>query len=185
VLLRDARFEVVLIAACAHGGVIGANNQLPWHLPEDLAHFKSLTTGHCIIMGRKTFESIGRALPHRRSIVISRQAGASALHAIEGIETAASLEEALALSQTASGDTALSPVFIIGGAQLYAQAIHWADRIELTEIDLTIEGDAFFPEISSVDWDKSVYAVSTDPKISRSGVPYRFLTCRRKSGKAV
>jgi dihydrofolate reductase len=181
VFLKESRFEVVLIAACAHRGVIGANNQLPWHLPEDLAHFKSLTTGHSIIMGRKTFESIGRALPMRRSIVISRQAGALALQSVEGIETTASLEEALALSQTTKGSTALSPVFIIGGAQLYAQAIHRADRIELTEIDLTIDGDAFFPEISSADWDTSPYMPSPDPKISRSGLPYRFLTCCRKS----
>ncbi len=177
----NPKFETVLIVACAKGGVIGVNNSLPWRLPEDLAHFKRLTTGHCIIMGRKTFESIGRALPNRRSIVVTRDTLHSPLQAIKGVELAGSLREALDLSQKTNMDFPVSPVFIIGGAQLYEQAISLAERIELTEIDLEIEGDVFFPAISPALWDISNFDANRETLVSSSGLRYRFLTCRRAS----
>jgi dihydrofolate reductase len=181
-------FEKVLIVACANGGVIGVNNGLPWRLPEDLAHFKRLTTGHCIIMGRKTHESIGRPLPNRRNIVVTRHPASSALRTVAGIELAASLDEALALSQTpplidqnlAVSSTPKSPVFIIGGAQLYEQAMTIADRIELTAIDLDVAGDAFFPTISAQHWVTSSFPGFESPMLSGAGLSYRFQTCRRK-----
>jgi dihydrofolate reductase len=180
-LVADSKFETVLIVACAKGGVIGINNELPWRLPEDLAHFKRLTTGHCIIMGRKTYESIGRPLPNRRSIVVTRDKRNSALRNAKGVELAASLQGALELGQTISLDIPSSPVFIIGGAQLYEQAIHFADRIELTEIDLEIAGDAFFPKISAENWHIPDVDSKAETLVSSSGLRYRFLTYRRKS----
>lgn len=140
--------EVVVIAAVAKNRVIGKDNQLIWNIPEDMAHFKALTAGHTVIMGRKTWESLPprfRPLPGRRNIVISRQTD----HAAPGAELANSLENALKLASTA--DT----VFIIGGEQIYAQAMALADRLEITEVDLEPEGDAWFPEISTVNWKKT------------------------------
>jgi dihydrofolate reductase len=139
---------IVIIAAVAKNGVIGNHNALPWHLPEDMQHFKALTTGHAVIMGRKTWESLPprfRPLPGRRNIVISRQAD----YAAPGAEVADSLENALKLASTGAS------VFIIGGEQIYAQAMALADRLEITEVDLAPEGDAWFPEISTVNWKKT------------------------------
>ncbi len=185
-----SRVETVLIVACAKGGVIGVNNTLPWRLPEDLAHFKRHTTGHCIIMGRKTFESIGRALPNRRSIVVTRQSATTSLRSIAGVECADSLEAALALSQNPAPSLAQglltmtrteyprSPVFIIGGAQLYKQAIQHVQRIELTEIDLEIPGDSFFPAIDPEIWEMSEGGETLQ---SSAGLSYRFVTYRRSN----
>ncbi|UCV18437.1 dihydrofolate reductase [Ferribacterium limneticum] len=140
--------EVVIIAAVAKNRVIGKDNQLIWNIPEDMAHFKALTAGHTVIMGRKTWESLPprfRPLPGRRNIVISRQTD----YAAPGAELADSLENSLKLASSA--DT----VFIIGGEQIYAQAMALADRLEITEVDLEPEGDAWFPEISTVNWKKT------------------------------
>jgi dihydrofolate reductase len=137
--------EVVIIAAVAKNRVIGRNNQLIWNIPEDMAHFKALTAGHTVIMGRKTWESLPprfRPLPGRRNIVISRQAD----YAAPGAEVADSLENALKLASTAA------TAFIIGGEQIYMQAMALADRLEITEVDLEPEGDAWFPEIPAVNW---------------------------------
>ncbi|MFZ2973379.1 MAG: dihydrofolate reductase [Ferribacterium limneticum] len=140
--------EVVIIAAVAKNRVIGKDNQLIWNIPEDMAHFKALTAGHTVIMGRKTWESLPprfRPLPGRRNIVISRQTD----YAAPGAELADSLENSLKLASSA--DT----VFIIGGEQIYAQAMALADRLEITEVDLEPEGDAWFPEIATVNWKKT------------------------------
>jgi dihydrofolate reductase len=140
--------EIVVIAAVARNRVIGKDNRLLWNIPEDMAHFKSLTSGHTVIMGRKTWESLPprfRPLPGRRNIVISRQAD----YAAPGAEIANSLENALKLASTAAA------VFIIGGEQIYRQAMAVADRLEITEVDLEPEGDAWFPEIAAVDWEKT------------------------------
>jgi dihydrofolate reductase len=155
--------EIVIIAAVARNRVIGKDNQLLWNIPEDMAHFKTLTAGHTVIMGRKTWESLPprfRPLPGRRNIVISRQAD----YAAPGTELADSLENALKLASTAA------TVFIIGGEQIYRQAMALADRLEITEVDLEPEGDAWFPEIAAVDWEKTA-------KTEGSG--YAFLTLRR------
>lgn len=124
-----------LIAAVARNGVVGVDNRLPWQLPEDLRYFKATTTGRTIIMGRKTYDSIGRPLPQRRNIVVTRNLAWRA----DGVETAPSLAAALALA----GE--VDEVFLIGGAMLYAEAIGVADRLYLTEIAADIVGDAYFP----------------------------------------
>ena len=183
--------EIVLVVATAHNNVIGKDNQLPWHLPEDLAHFRKVTTGHCIIMGRKTFESIGKALPNRRSIVISHSpqpAPALAGAGPESIEWASSLEQALTMSQQdlAPAKWPSTPVFVIGGAQLYKQSIHLARRIEQTEIDIDIDGDAWFPDIDAAQWQLAGEpAASGDQgattQVSKTGLSYRFLSWHRKN----
>lgn len=162
--------EVVIIAAVAKNRVIGKDNQLIWNIPEDMAHFKALTAGHTVIMGRKTWESLPprfRPLPGRRNIVISRQAD----YAAPGAEMANSLENALKLVSTAE------VVFIIGGEQIYTQAMAVADRLEITEVDLEPEGgDAWFPQTPTVDWEKT--AKNTPP--SQSGTGFSFVTYRRQ-----
>lgn len=121
---------------------IGNNNQLLVHFPADLKRFKSITTGHSIIMGRKTFESMGRALPNRRNIVVSRQAGLM----LPGAEITSSIENAVALCE------AEQEVFIIGGAEIFKQALPLLSRIYLTRIHKSFQADTFFPEISSQQW---------------------------------
>ena len=130
----------IIVATDKNNG-IGINNQLPWHLPEDLAHFKKTTSGHPIIMGRKTFESIGRPLPNRHNIVVSR----NVQWAHEGVSRVASLEEAESLV----GD---AEAFIIGGAQIYQQALVLAHKIIMTEIQQEYACDAFFPRINRQEW---------------------------------
>jgi len=157
--------EIVIIAAVARNRVIGKDNRLLWNIPEDMAHFKALTSGHTVIMGRKTWESLPprfRPLPGRRNIVVSRQAGYTA----PGAEVADSLENALKLASTTT------VVFIIGGEQIYTQAMTVADRLEITEVDLEPEGDAWFPEIVAAEWEKTA---KTD------GASFSFTTYRRRT----
>jgi dihydrofolate reductase len=132
---------ITLLAAVGANLVIGRDGTMPWHLPEDLGHFKATTMGHTMVMGRKTYDSIGRALPGRRMIVITRQPG---WHA-PSIEVAHSLAEALALA----GPT---EVFIIGGGEIYQQALPFADRMLLTEVEQSPEGDVVFPAIEPTQW---------------------------------
>jgi len=126
----------------AENGVIGRDNALPWHLPNDLKRFKALTTGHSIIMGRRTFESIGRVLPDRRTIVITRNPEFRA----PGAEVAHSLDDALALTE---GE---DEVFVVGGAELYRTALAQVDRIYLTMVHATVEGDVRFPAWNPAHW---------------------------------
>ncbi len=126
-----------LIAAVARNGVIGFNGQIPWRLPEDLRHFQELTMGHTVIMGRRTYESIGRPLPGRQNVVVS-----STLTDLEGYVVARSLQEALALADR-------QEIFIIGGARLYREALPLAEQLDLTVVELEPVGDTWFPE---VDW---------------------------------
>ncbi len=156
--------EIVVIAAVARNRAIGKDNKLLWHIPEDMARFKTLTAGHTVIMGRKTWESLPprfRPLPGRRNIVITRQPD----YAAPGAELAASLENALKLASTAT------LVFIIGGEQIYTQAMAIADRLEITEVDQKPEGDAWFPEIAAVDWGKTA---------KTEGNGFAFVTYRRR-----
>jgi dihydrofolate reductase len=150
--------RITLIAAVARHGVIGAGNTMPWHLPEDFAYFKRMTTGHPLVMGRRTFDSIGRVLPGRRSIVITRQAGWS--HA--GVETAHSFAEALALAGPAD------EVFVAGGGEVYAEAMPWAHRLLVTEVDLEPEGDVRFPTIDPAVW----HETSREPRDGFAWVTY-------------
>jgi dihydrofolate reductase len=137
---------VSLIVAAAANGVIGRDNRMPWHLPEDLAHFKRLTLGHPVIMGRKTCESIvaalGKPLPGRANIVVTRQAHFAA----PGCTVASSLEAALGAARGAD------EVFVIGGAEIYRLALARADRVYLTRIDAEVEGDATFPTLDPAEW---------------------------------
>lgn len=133
---------LTLIVARARNGVIGRDNTLPWRLPEDLQHFKRTTLGAPIIMGRKTWDSIGRPLPGRRNIVVSRNRNL----ALEGAEVVGSLEDAQRLC------VGVEQVFLIGGAQLYAEALPSADRLIVTEIDADVEGDAHFPAVDRAKW---------------------------------
>lgn len=156
-----------LIAAVARNGAIGRDNKLLTRISEDLKFFKRTTLGCPVIMGRKTWDSIGRPLPGRRNIVISRNAQWQA----EGAERAASLQEALARVQDAP------KVFVIGGGEIYAEALPLADQLVLTEIDADFEADAFFPA-----FDRSQFnAVASDPQTSEEGHRYRWVTYTRQS----
>ncbi len=165
--------RVTIVVARARGGVIGAGNGLPWHLPEDLKHFRTTTMGHAIVMGRKTFESIGRALPGRRTIVVSRNPHWT--HA--GCENASSLEAAVALAAQPGPDPSISTeeVFVVGGEQLFRDAIGIAQRAIVTEIDLEVAGDAHFPELDPRQW----RVHSRSEHRSASGPRYAIIDYRR------
>jgi dihydrofolate reductase len=153
--------RVYLVAAVAANGVIGASGRLPWHLPEDLRHFKSLTLGHPVIMGRRTWEALGRALPGRENIVVTRTPGYEA----PGASVAASLDAALALC--AGEPTA----FVIGGGELYAEALAVADGLVLTEIQRDYPGDARFP-----DYDRSAWReTQRKPQTGADGLRFDFV----------
>ena len=158
---------IVLIAAVAKNGVIGKDNALPWHLPEDLKHFKALTTGHAVIMGRKTWESLPerfRPLPGRHNIVVTRNPAYQAA----GATVVTSLEAARKVD---AGGTA----FVIGGAELYAHALPLAQRLELTEIAADIDGDAFFPAYDRTQWREAKREAGT----GADGLRYAFVTYER------
>ncbi|KFZ39225.1 diacylglycerol kinase [Shewanella mangrovi] len=158
--------HIAMIAAMAHNRVIGKDNQMPWHLPEDLRHFKAMTLGKPVIMGRRTFESIGRPLPGRCNIVVSRQQD---YHA-DGITLVASLQEAL----LAAGD--VEEVVIIGGGQLYREALPLAQRLYLTEIQLDVDGDTTFP-----DWDDGSWQIESETVgKSDNGLEFRFISLTKK-----
>lgn len=165
-----ARPLLALIAACARGGVIGIENRLPWHLPEDMKFFRETTRGKPVIMGRKTWESLPdafRPLPGRLNIVVSRNPDFQAA----GGQVVASLEAARA----AAGDADIA--FVIGGAELYRQALPLADRLLLTEIDRDYAGDAFFP-----DFDRSVWReTARQPHVAESGLPFAFVSYERNA----
>jgi len=168
------RPRVTIIVARARNGVIGHRNALPWHLPEDLRHFKAVTTGHAILMGRKTFESIGRALPGRRTIVVTRNP--EWRH--EGCERAASLAEAIAIAARPGPDPAIATdeVFVIGGAQLYREALARADRALVTEIELEPVGDAHFAALGPPEW--TLHASRAE--VSAGGLAFRIEDWERR-----
>lgn len=140
--------RLAIIVAQAENRVIGTNNKLPWHLPEDLRYFKQVTMSKPIIMGRKTYESIGRPLPGRTNIVISRQPD----YAPDGVRVVASLEAAMELAESISVIDGAEEVMVIGGAQIYEQALAVADRLYLTQVHASVEGDAWFPAIAKDQW---------------------------------
>ncbi len=162
------RPEIVLVVAVAENGVIGRDGTMPWHLPADLRHFKRLTTGKPVIMGRKTFESIGKPLPGRHNIVLTRDAGWQA----EGVTVVPNLAEAIAaagLDPRARADE----IMVIGGAEIYAQALPIATRIELTRIHIAPEGDTLFPPLDPADWRET----ARDPHAAEGDAPaHDFLT---------
>ena len=160
------RPAVSLVAAVARDGGIGHRGELLVRLPEDLRRFKAITLGQPVVMGRRTWQSIGRALPGRRNIVVTRNAGLR----LEGAETAASLDEALKLAADAP------IVHVIGGAELYALALPLADELQLTEIDAEFPADTFFPA-----WDRSRFALAAhEPHTTADGLRYAFATYKRR-----
>lgn len=162
---RAMSAEIVLVAALARNRVIGADGGMPWRLPADLQHFKAVTLGHPVVMGRRTFESIGRPLPRRRNIVISR----SLAEAPDGCELVRSLGEATA---------GPGPVMVIGGGELYAQALPLARRMELTLVDAAPEGDTRFPEWRLRDW--RLIAMRARPPDAANGHRLVFLSLERR-----
>lgn len=158
--------RLAIVVAMDRNNGIGVNNQLPWHLPEDLAHFKRITSGHPILMGRKTFESIGRPLPNRRNIVISRDPD----WRHEGVERAGSVAEAIALC----GD---EEAFVIGGAQIFNDTLPLVSDLIVTEIDATFECDTWFPPVDPAQWEEQSRERHHSDK---SGLDYAIVTWRRK-----
>ncbi len=152
--------RVSLIVAMANNRVIGVNNTLPWHLPADLKHFKALTMGHHIIMGRKTYESIGRPLPGRTTVIVTRNATLK----MGSCLVAHSLEEAIYLS---SKD---NEIFIVGGAEIYAHALPIADKLYLTEVQKDVVGDARFPDFNLSEWQE----ISRETHQQESPEPLEF-----------
>lgn len=157
-----------IIVAVAANGVIGRDNQLPWHLPADLKFYKQTTTGHHMVMGRKTYESIGRPLPGRTTIVVTR----SGSYDSPGVLVARSLDEAL---EIASGD---DEVFLAGGVQIFREGLAIADRIYLTRVETEPEGDVFFPPVNWDEW-KLIRDEAHQPD-QKNRFHYRFQTYDRK-----
>jgi dihydrofolate reductase len=158
--------SVTLVAAHAHRRVIGLRQRMPWHLPEDLRHFRTLTWGTTVLMGRRTYVSIGKALPSRRNLVLSRGKGFQA----NDVTVVGSLDDALVR-------TTEQALFVIGGAQVYALALPLASRAVVTEIDLEVEGDAYFPELDATQW----AAFTEHSATAANGLRYRIVDYRRIS----
>lgn len=154
------------IVAIANNRVIGVNNTLPWHLPEDLKRFKALTMGHHIIMGRKTYDSLGRLLPGRTTVIVTRNQD----YKVEGALVAHSLQAAIALCK--DDDEA----FLIGGAELYQDGLRYSDKLYITEIDLDVTGDAHFPDFDSSHWQE----IAREAHVSEQGLKFNYVTYQRK-----
>ena len=162
-----------ILVAMAKNRVIGRNNRLPWHLPADLKHFKFLTMGQTIVMGRKTYESIGKPLPGRANVIITRQAD----YEVPGAMVVHSLEDALLICEETS--TGHSENFIIGGEKLYRQALKICQRMYITEIQRDFKGDVFFPEFDRTEWEET----QRDKHIAENedNLEYHFVVLERKS----
>ncbi len=158
---------ISIIVAKSRNNVIGVHNQLPWHMPADLKYFKKVTTGHTVIMGRKTYESVGKPLPNRTNIVITRQQD---FHA-DGVTIEASLEQAL--KQVTADE-----VFILGGGEVFGQAMNMADKLYVTDIDITLDGEVYFPEIDTCQWTLS--SEETHQKDEKNPYDYSFKVYVRK-----
>lgn len=160
--------RITLLVACANQDVIGRDNALPWHLPEDLRHFRQTTLGHALVMGRKTFDSIGRPLPGRHTVVLSRDP--TWRH--EGCDVATDLDAAL----TAAAATGRGEVFVVGGVEVYRQALPRADRVLMTRIALEVQGDAFFPPLAEAQW----AVASREDHEGAGGLRYAIIDWRRR-----
>ncbi|WP_136248119.1 dihydrofolate reductase [Halomonas borealis] len=169
----DTLIPVAMIAALSTNHVIGVDNQLPWYLPEDLKFFKRMTQAKPLIMGRKTFQSIGRALPGRLNIVVTRDAGFQA----EGVRVCHDLDAALTLADQQATIDGVDEIMVMGGGEIYAQALAKASRLYLTEVAVELEGDARFPDLDAVDW-QECQRVPGEPT---EGQPaYDFVEYRRR-----
>ena len=169
-IAEGAAIKTAMIVAMAENGVIGCDNQLPWHLPEDLRYFKATTMGKPIIMGRKTFDSIGRALPGRINIVVSSQAD---LSLPEGVRLANSIEEASAIAKNICLQDGVDEIMVIGGEKIYQLFMQQTQRLYLTRVFADVEGDAQFPG-----FDESEWQLLQEEKYSASGNnPYDYSFC--------
>lgn len=168
--------DVAIIVAVAENGVIGNNNSLPWKLPEDLQNFKRITMGKPVVMGRKTYESIGKPLPGRTNIVVTRNASFSA----EGVLVAHSIDEALAMASEIAACAGVAEAMVMGGADIYAATIPGADRLYITEVHASVEGDAVLPTIDWTRWRE----VCREHRVAQSPNPYdySFVRYERISG---
>ncbi|HLP98807.1 MAG TPA: dihydrofolate reductase [Sideroxyarcus sp.] len=160
--------SISLIVAMAQNRTIGVNNTLPWRCPEDLKHFKTLTMGHHMIMGRKTFDSIGKPLPGRTTVVVTRDKNLK----LEGCLVAHSLQDAIKLCANDK------EAFIVGGAEIYAQSLNLADTLYITEIQQDVGGDAHFPAFDKNVWQETAREVRTQE--TPQPLTYHFVTYRRK-----
>jgi len=172
--------RLAMIAAQSQNRVIGNNNKLPWYLPEDLKYFKRVTLGKPIIMGRKTFESIGRPLPGRTNIIITRNADWT--HEGAGVQVVHSLQQAIELAENLALINGFEESLVIGGAEIYALALPRADRLYLTQVHAEVQGDAHFPPLDSTQWlevaREDFSAVEPNP------YDYSFIVLDRAEGKA-
>lgn len=161
--------QIVIVVAMSENRVIGRDGGLPWRLPADLKRFKALTMGHPIVMGRKTWDSIGRALPGRRNIVITRNEDFTA----EGADVVATIEGALELCREDEAEK----VMIIGGGQIYGEILRDTDVIEMTEVHTTVDGDTEFPNFDPGDWNETFR--EKHPSVDPDGPAYSFVTLER------
>ncbi|WP_375612018.1 MULTISPECIES: dihydrofolate reductase [unclassified Bartonella] len=166
--------SICLIAAVAENGVIGREGVMPWHLSTDLQRFKALTLGKPIVMGRKTWDSIGRPLLGRTNIVITRDCTFCA----EGAVVAHSLSQACSLATNVASQNDVEEIFIIGGGEIFQQGLHMADKIFLTEVLASIEGDSFFPVFDKEKW--TIVQTQDIPKGDKDSHPTRFVVYERK-----
>lgn len=168
--------EVVIVVAMAANRVIGRDNDLPWRIPSDLRHFKAMTLGRPMIMGRRTFQSIGRPLPGRTTIVVSRDAGYSA----EGVTVVGSLEAAFAEGRRVAVESGVGEVMVVGGGEIYAQALSFTDRVEITEVQLTPDptGTVLFPALDPAIWVESARVAGE--RGARDEADFDFVTWRRR-----
>lgn len=167
-----------IIVAMANNRAIGKDNQLLWHLPEDLQYFKRMTMGKPIVMGRKTFESIGRPLPGRLNIVITRQTDWQ--H--EGVKVVHAIDDALKLAEAQSIIDGVDEMMVIGGAEIYKTALPVADKLYVTRVDTEIDGDAFFPVIDSAIWQETAREdfLATDSALTTNPYDYAFCVLEKK-----
>lgn len=171
---EETLVPVAMIAAVARNGVIGVDNKLPWYLPEDLKFFKRMTQAKPLVMGRKTFESIGRPLPGRLNIVVTRDKGFQ--H--DGVRVCHDLESALFLADQQATIDACEEIMVMGGGEIYAQALGYASRIYLTEVEIEVEGDARFPALDGSEWQE----VQRVPGSPAEGQPaYSFVEYQRRT----
>ncbi|GAB1462123.1 dihydrofolate reductase [Pedobacter sp.] len=160
--------QIIIVVAISANNAIGKNNELLWHMPNDLKHFKNITSGGTVVMGRKTFDSVGRPLPNRRNIVITRQKDLQ----IDGVEVVNSLNSALELTSNEE------KIFILGGAEIYKEALPLTHKIELTRVHQEFDADAFFPELDNETW-KEVWKEDHLPD-EKNKFAYTFSTLERR-----
>ncbi|WP_369899853.1 dihydrofolate reductase [Bacillus manliponensis] len=161
---------ISLLVAMDKNRVIGKDNDLPWHLPADLAYFKKVTMGHHIIMGRKTFESIGRPLPGRTNVIITRNTD----YKVEGCQVIHSIDDVKKMSEETNEE-----LFVIGGAEIFKEVLSFANRLYITKIEEEFEGDTFFPEVSESEWEE----VFVEQGVMDDKNPYTYYFCRYEKRK--